>query len=216
MKNLLNCNGMKFRCRIKDEAAEGRIFVGMKDSEKMVWLCQNTWNGADAPNKLGYKYSWVVLKGSLEDLRRNGVTDFRLVPFTEEEIERYDDFQVGQQLGTGGEYEDAYLIVIFRSGELVVCKGASTGRARGNFTCKELHRAGYRLVQEEIEQLEPEKPEPEKKKEKTKPEAVKKEEKAEPEAEMKACSEWIHVPAGQKITITIEQPGEPDGHIRIG
>lgn len=64
-----------------------------------------------------------------------------------EEIEAYKNWQVGDKITDGLES----LEVIFRSGELVVCKD-SDDEACGSYTCNELHKRGYRLVVESEEE----------------------------------------------------------------
>ena len=143
MKNLLNCSGRRFRCKIYGEPVEGKIQV----EDGCVYLCQNKEDGCRATNKLGYKYSFAVDTGSDEDLKTHDVSDFTLL-MTAEEIEEYKDWQVGDLIkdkttgfGHGGDME-----VIFRRGDLVVCKFVLSGNASFNFTCDELYNLGYRLA----------------------------------------------------------------------
>lgn len=64
-----------------------------------------------------------------------------MYPTTASEIEAYKDWQVGDKIAKAeGEME-----VIFRSGELVICKFRK-GYASPNYTCDELYDAGWRLV----------------------------------------------------------------------
>ncbi len=139
MENLLNCNGRKFSAKIRGTYAKGRIRV----EDGKVYLCQNVKDGADCDDKLGFSFSWKVNKGSRDNLESTDVTDFRLILDTAEEIEAYKDWLVGDKITDGLES----LEVIFRSGELVVCKG-SDDKASSNYTCNELHKCGYRLVVE--------------------------------------------------------------------
>ena len=60
---------------------------------------------------------------------------------TAEQIEDYKNWQIGDKITDGIET----LEVIFRGGELVVCKD-SDDDASSNYTCNELHKLGYRLV----------------------------------------------------------------------
>ena len=139
MENLLNCDGRKFSAKINETYVEGLIRV--EDGE--AYLCQNQRNGYSCNDKLGFKYSWSVRDGSIGSLNDTGVTDLRLHPVTTEEIEDYKDWQIGDKITDNIET----LEVIFRGGELVVCK-YSDDRASCNYTCNELHRCGYRLVAE--------------------------------------------------------------------
>lgn len=152
MENLLQCDGRRFRCKINETPAEGRIRV----EDNNVYLCQNEMDGAEADNKFGYKYSWSVSSGSKESLALNHISDFVLTPSTPDEIESYKDWQVGDKIrceavvrsltwGSRGE-------IIFRSGELVVAKLGDC--ASPNFTCDDLHRVGYRLDVEPLSEEE--------------------------------------------------------------
>lgn len=75
---------------------------------------------------------------------------------TAAEIEAYKDWQVGDKINCDGILRE----VIFRSGELVVCKELNDmgfwkkGYASANYTCDELYNKGYRLVAEPVEEEE--------------------------------------------------------------
>lgn len=60
---------------------------------------------------------------------------------TAAEIEAYKDWQVGDKVTDGIRAWE----VIFRSGELVVCKN-ECDQATSNYTCDELYNSGCRLV----------------------------------------------------------------------
>lgn len=141
MKNLLNCRGRQFRCKIYGELAEGKIQV----EHGRVYLCQNVMNGGECEDKFGYLYSWNVLSGSKEDFEKwvISVSDFRLLPMSAEEIEEYKDWQVGDKITKGRDVFE----VIFRSGEVVILKN-NDGLAEGPFTCDEIYNDGCRLVAE--------------------------------------------------------------------
>ena len=147
--DLFKCNGRKFKAVIAGTPCEGRIKV--ENGE--VYLCQDERDGADCRDKLGYKYSWVASRnGKINfDASSINVTDFRLGNMSEEEIEAYKDWQVGDKVRD--KKDDLDMEIIFRSGELVVCKLANDEATR-NFTCEELHRLGYRLVTEVMEEPE--------------------------------------------------------------
>lgn len=143
MKNLLKCDGRRFRCKIQGTPIEGRIRVEYGD----VYLCQNKMDGLEARNKYGYQYSWNVSSGLDESLACDHVSDFVLIPSTPDEIESYKDWQVGDKIRCGADVASLtlglYGEIIFRSGELVVAKFRDC--ASPNFTCDDLHRVGYRL-----------------------------------------------------------------------
>lgn len=140
MKNLLNCKGRPFRAKIYGIPVSGRIQV----ENDIVFLCQNGMDGADAHDKLGSRYSWSVGKGDEMVLARNNVTDFHLFPTTPEEFETFKDWMVGDRIDNGD--GTPCLQVIFRSGELVVCKHTDCEKATANYTIDELYNNGYRFV----------------------------------------------------------------------
>lgn len=152
MENLLQCDGRRFRCKINETPAEGRIRV----EDNNVYLCQNEMDGAEADNKFGYKYSWSVSSGSKESLALNHISDFVLIPSTPDEIESYKDWQVGDKIrcdaGVASLTLGLYGEIIFRCGELVVAKFRDC--ASPNFTCDDLHRVGYRLDIEPLSEEE--------------------------------------------------------------
>ena len=139
MENLLQCKGKKFKANINDLPAEGRIQV----EEGSIYLCQDASSGSSCEDKLGFKYSWCIGGGSEMALIKNGVSNLCIRPSTKEEAESFKDWQVGDKLV----YESNTWEVIFRSGELVVCK-RENGNATYNFTCDELYTLGFRLVYE--------------------------------------------------------------------
>ena len=131
MENLLKCDGRRFRCKIRETPAEGRIRV----ENGNVYLCQNKHEGTEVKCRFGYKYAYY------------DVSDFVLIPSTPDEIESYKDWQVGDKVcckeGIVISPFSLYGEIIFRSGELVVPK--FNDRAPYVFTCNELYKRGYRL-----------------------------------------------------------------------
>ena len=152
MENLLKCDGRRFRCKIRETPAEGRIRV----ENGNVYLCQNEMDGAQARDKYGYKYSWSVLSGSNKGLTYSDVSDFVLIPSTPDEIESYKDWQVGDKVcckeGIVISPFSLHGEIIFRCGELVVRK--FNDRAPYVFTCNELYKRGYRLDIEPLSEEE--------------------------------------------------------------
>lgn len=139
MENILQCKGKKFKANIYNIPVEGRIQV----EEGSIYLCQNVKDGADCEDKLGFKCSWHIEDGSEMALIKNNVSNLCIHPSTKEEAESFKDWQVGDKLV----YESNTWEVIFRSGELVVCK-RENGNVPYNFTCDELYTLGFRLVYE--------------------------------------------------------------------
>lgn len=139
MENLLQCKGKKFKANIHNIPVEGRIQV----EKRSIYLCQDVSNGSSCKDKLGFKYSWYIGDGSEMALTKNDVSNLCIRPSTKEEAESFKDWQEGDKLVSGSNIWE----VIFRSGELVVCK-RENGNATYNFTCDELYTSGFRLVYE--------------------------------------------------------------------
>ena len=137
-KNLKGCAGMYFSAKINGKEVVGRI----QEQGESVYLCQNKVNGACPADKLGYKFGYCVSIGGDCELKMANVTDLKL---QDEEgfVESYKDWQMGDKV-TCNRGESEELEVIFRSGELVVCKDKD-GDATSNYTANELHEDGYRL-----------------------------------------------------------------------
>ena len=79
LKDLWDCHGRYFRCKIDDEECEGRICV--EDDE--IYLCQDIADGMEPEEKFGYDYAWNIT-GSAENILKdslNGdfVTEFVLL-----------------------------------------------------------------------------------------------------------------------------------------
>lgn len=143
--DLTKCRGFAFKAKIHGTQCEGRI----QSERNLVFLCQDRIDGAECQDRLGFKYSWGILDGSKEDMKRTFVTDFEIIP---RDPETYKEWQVGDSLlnediSSSGELPDGR--VIFRSGEFVVIADW-----QGNaipYTCDELYDEGYRLVLTGIE-----------------------------------------------------------------
>lgn len=69
--------GSTFTAIIQDVRTSGRIYKN-KDEYNRIYLCQNKLNGADAPDKLGYEYSWSINGGSLGDLIKENVRNLKV------------------------------------------------------------------------------------------------------------------------------------------
>lgn len=144
IKNLLNCKGRRFKCKISNTFVEGRIQV----ENGHVYLCQNEFNGISCKNKLGYLFSFYIDDASKVSMNRYDITNFELIDMTKEEIENYKDWQVGDKIihknGSKGK-------IIFRSGKLVVFEH-DAGYASGNYTVEELYNEGWRLDEKPYEE----------------------------------------------------------------
>lgn len=139
MENLLQCKGKKFKANIQGFPVKGRIQV----EKGSIYLCQDVCDGSCCEDRLGFEYSWCIGDGSEVALIKNGVSNLCIRPSTKEEAESFKDWQVGDKLV----YESNTWEVIFRAGELVVCK-REEDKATFNYTCDELYRLGFRLVYE--------------------------------------------------------------------
>jgi hypothetical protein len=68
--------GQWFRAEIDGTKCIGRICISESDS---IYLCQDVADGADAPNKLGFQYSWCVSNGSAKNLKENDIENLKLL-----------------------------------------------------------------------------------------------------------------------------------------
>lgn len=79
LKDLWECHGRYFRCKIEDEECEGRISIDRGE----IYLCQDILNGIDSKEKFGYDYSWEITLSAeniLKDLPNNDdVSEFILL-----------------------------------------------------------------------------------------------------------------------------------------
>lgn len=135
--DLTKCNNCRFRAKISNSGpVSGRIVV-----DKGVYLVD------EKGNFIGF----LSLDGEeIMSMSGCGITDFEIVP---RDPETYKDWQVGDRARNPRDNwsDSAYKEIIFRSGELVICKDGN-GDISGGYTCGQLHRLGYRLVLTDIEQ----------------------------------------------------------------
>ena len=141
--DLRKCRGFGFKAKIEGTPCEGKIQVEDGD----VYLCQNMKNGAECRDRLGYKFSWYIGNCSEIDLMRKWVVNLAILP---RDPETYKDWQVGDNVMMKYIGRNEQVEVIFRSGELVVCKD-SDKNATETKTCEQLYREGGRLVLTDIE-----------------------------------------------------------------
>ena len=144
--DLLDCRGLEFEANIDGTICKGNIQV----ENKRVYLCQDEKNGSICQNKLGYKYSWIIYNNNPVDAFEFwDVSDFKLI---ESKDDQFKDWQVGAKLSMEGDTHE----IIFRSGELIICKNHDN-IASSNYTCQEAYENGFRL---QTENPEGEKPQP--------------------------------------------------------
>ena len=74
--DLLQCDGRRFRAKIKKIVCDGRISV----EDGRVFLCQKSLNGNAATDRKGFEWSWSVGNGTHDCLIADDVTDFELLP----------------------------------------------------------------------------------------------------------------------------------------
>lgn len=143
--DLRKCRGFGFKAKIEGTPCEGKIQVEDGD----VYLCQNMKNGAGCRDRLGYKFSWYIGNCSEIDLMRTWVVNLEILP---RDPKTYKDWQVGDKVLNYNIRiaKDAAKEVIFRSGELVICKNTKNAIG-GAYTCDELYQLGFRLVLTDIE-----------------------------------------------------------------
>lgn len=72
-------HGDSFSCRIQGRAVTG-VINGIEDSDR-IYLCNNIKDGARITDRMGKKYSWVVMV-------RRGILDFAMANVTEFRITR--------------------------------------------------------------------------------------------------------------------------------
>lgn len=68
--------GRRVSCCIEGTAIED---AKLTKEGTYFYICQDEKDGRDAYDKLGYKHSWVVERGTARDLENNGVTDLKLI-----------------------------------------------------------------------------------------------------------------------------------------
>ena len=136
--DLTKCNNCRYKARLDGDDDYGRIKVDCD----CVYLRSDKLDGCVAV--------WHTDDPIVVGLSARKVTDFEIVP---RDPETYRDWQVGDRARKprGNGSDSAYKEIIFRSGELVICKDGN-GDISGGYTCGQLHRLGWRLVLTDIEQ----------------------------------------------------------------
>lgn len=131
--DLTKCVNCRFRAKVDGKEIEGRIAVAGD-------YLQFFYNHGDIYSVLISYY------------REHGVDCFDVFEIVPRDPETYRDWQVGDSATVPNEKrnDSAYKEIIFRSGELVICKDGN-GDISGGYTCGQLHRLGYRLALTDIE-----------------------------------------------------------------
>lgn len=140
-------HGKKFRADIRDSIdVEGVITV----EDGHIYLCQNEENGMDCRDKQGYKYSYVLPKGTTSLCSNESffeVTNLKIMNMTKQEIEEYKDFQTGDVVKCG----DNTKTIEGRMGDVcfVIKNKGEKDETAYIYSINELYMNGYRLVVEE-------------------------------------------------------------------
>lgn len=88
-------SGRLFRAMIEHSLVEGKVYY--QKSNNKFYLCQNIKNGAEANNKLGYRFSWTVDTGKVYDIESNYVREFVFLS-DGIDIGSFKDFKVGDEV----------------------------------------------------------------------------------------------------------------------
>lgn len=104
--------GDRVTCKISGiEIKDAKVYV---KRDGTIYICQDKKDGSDSPDKLGYKYSWIVTGGDINDITSfNGQDDVSELRFAERTVA---DSQVGDVLLCGGDE----VTVVFNDGEHLV------------------------------------------------------------------------------------------------
>ena len=128
-------HGTKVTCEIEGKKiTDAKI---SKEGDGSFYICQNKKEGVTAENKLGYNYSWCIVSGSPDDLKRYSVTNLRPV----KDISDISIYQVGDILVD--EYSSRCK-VLGVCGLVVIISTSDFERASSSpYTTQELEEEGY-------------------------------------------------------------------------
>ena len=135
--DLMSCHGRKFIAKIRGVQCEGIITI----QDGTIYLCQNKANGSNCNEKHGYLYSWLIGRGTADNLLTNGVTDL-VVTSTSEMIHDWRCWNEGNVLLAPSNNK---FTIIFRHNEVFVLKDESNV-GQIPFTGEELVEKGYKLL----------------------------------------------------------------------
>ena len=132
-------HGTKVTCDI-----EGKKITDAKISRNAngdFFICQNKClSVVTAENKLGYKYSWLIYKGSVGDLEANEVTNLKIVG-KHKDISDISNYEVGDILVD--EYSSRCKVLSV-CGLVVIISTSDFERASSSpYTTQELEEEGY-------------------------------------------------------------------------
>ena len=97
VKELLKLHGAEISCELnRDRIDFARIAV----EESKIYVCQDTFDGADAKNKLGYQYSWFIADADYTCVG-GGCTNIKLL----------NELSTNQKRRTGMNYSTAVMLI---------------------------------------------------------------------------------------------------------
>ena len=134
-------NNLQFKALINGSISTGTI---RQDGETFISLTTML-----SRHHMSYEKFFCLIESGNTTFLETVISDFEIIP---RDPETYRDWQVGDRATDPNEKwnDSAYKEIIFRSGELVICKDGD-GDISGGYTCGQLHRMGYRLVLTDIE-----------------------------------------------------------------
>ena len=77
--NLLDKKGCQFSATISESGKTHHVYGKIQVEEGRVFLCQEDIEGAHCNDLLGYSNSWCVSLGDADGLKKNNVTDFKII-----------------------------------------------------------------------------------------------------------------------------------------
>lgn len=137
--DLMKYNNLQFKAVIGGSISTGTI---IKDRGILLSLTTMT-----SRHYVSYENLLRLIDGGNITHCETIISDFEIIP---RDPETYEDWRVGDKVYNPNVKYTQEKEVIFRSGELVVCKDV-IGDISGVYTCGELCRLGYRLVLTDIE-----------------------------------------------------------------
>lgn len=150
MRNLTkNDVGKKFTAEIQGVSVSGKI----QSESGRFYLCQNEKSGSNCSDKLGYKLSWVIGGGSIEEMELRDVKNLVTKGWTSKQIEEYKDFRPGDVLIRPRTRYNRKVVSKFK--ELLLTSDTDDGSAR-LLTADNLYEQGWRVKIEAEEEKEEE------------------------------------------------------------
>jgi len=126
--------GMRISCKIQDTVIDDGV-IQKEDND--YYICQNSRQGLVCIDKLGYSCSWIIFKGTKEDLVEGQITDLVIKDFEIKYV------NVGDKVDCGlGKQK-----VLGICGEIIFLSYANDfDTLNGGYTAKILEKTGYKTV----------------------------------------------------------------------